>query len=497
MAKKKSKSKHDFRITNYGIANQVTGTSVLVEVDNTKILFDFGLFQSSKYDITQTYNINSRKFAVEMSELDFVLVSHAHIDHSGMLPILAQKQNKFNGKIITTEPTLPLMKINLHDGAFVQQQECKAHNKRKPNKPLVPLYSDEDVYNLMHMVRGYGFDEKIYLTDKLYIEFLHNAHMFGSASILLTYIKDEYTQKQLLFTGDISYKTKSPQPFTKQFGNRKLSPNVVITESTYGNRLHQPCDIVEVLAKHIRQECIVRKRKLFIPAFAIQRSSQIIYYLKKVHERYPDINEANIPIYLCGKMTNNAHNVIGNQVYKNYIDENWHEGYSCFEWGRVKKIDSFDKVESEVCSNDVGIVVASSGMLSGGNSVYIAEQLLPRQNVAFLACGFMGVATTGRAVLDTVNKSKKEVTIQGKRVRVKCHVLEPISLSGHGDANQLTQLIKDCDHKKLQCVILIHGEDESKEELKMKIESALGWHWVNDNNGKQVAIQKPKEIIKI
>ena len=497
MAKKK-KAKHDFKVKTYHVNSEVTGSAFLIQVDDTNILLDMGGFQSSVHDMRSVYNINAKKFAIPMEELDFVIVREAHYDHSAMLPILAQESSKFNGTVITTEPSLKLIKLNLHDSAFVQSQECKAYNKKNPNKPLYPLYNDQDVEKLLTMLRGYGYNEKIRLTDKIHIEFIANGHLYGSASLLITYQKDAHTQKTLYYSGDTNYCSKDHKPFTLTDDQRKVKPNVLIMESTYGNRFHQYEDTVELLANHIREQCIKRKRKLIIPAFAISRSTQLVYYLKEAHKRYPDINEANIPILFTGKMANTSHNIIGNEEFKHYVDEKWHDAYDIFKWGRVKKIDSFDVLESEIAKKEPSIVITSSGMMSQGWAAYIGEQLLPQYNTAFLMSGYVGIGTVGRAVLDTREKKKKQCTIQGKTVKVNATILEPLSLSGHGDRKQLLKLVRDTDHAKLQCVILVHGDKEAKESLKEAIEQELGYNWLTFDNGKKkVLIPKTNEIIKI
>ncbi len=489
--------KSDFRVSCYHIANEVTGSSFLVEVDGLKVLMDLGMFQSSKHDMRATYSMNLKKNKVPFKDLTHIILGHAHLDHTGLIPVCANENNDFNGIIMTTEPSLPLISLNVRDGAFIMQQECKAYNKKNPNKPLYPLYSMEDAEKVIPMIRGYGFDEKIWLNDKVYVEFIHNGHLFGSASVLLTYVKDEYTNKTLLYTSDTNYNTKQPKPFTKQSDGRIMKPNVVICESTYGNRKHKYIDIEKQLEEYVLEECVKNKRKLFIPAFAIGRSTQILYYLKKIHDKNKEIRDAKLPIYFCGKMMNQSHNIFGNDHYKNYIDEKWHEDYDLFKWGRVKKIDSFNDIEGEVIDNKAGIVIASSGMVTAGYSSYIAENIIGRGNVAYLQMGYMGEGTTGRAIAETRLKDKKTVTIQGKKVVVKAKVLEPISMSGHADCDQLCELVsKGCDNKKLQKVILVHGDDEAKRGLKESMEKALGYNWCH-SNGKEIIIPKPHESIKI
>ena len=363
----------------------------------------------------------------------------------------------------------------------------------------MPIYSMEDAERTIPMIQGYGYNDDIPLNERVSFRFIPNGHLFGSASIYLTYVKDEYTNKHLLFTGDHFYGATKNQvrPFTKEFSKEKtLKPSIVITEATYGGRYHEKNYDIEKELEKVILESHRKGHILFIPAFAISRSTQIVYYIKRIFERHPELmKDDNYPIYMSGKMMANAHRIIGSDRFKKeFVDERWHEAYDLFNWGRINKVDNFQDVESKLIDNKPKIIIASSGMLCGGYSAFLAEHLIPRGNVDVLFVGYQGDSTTGRVLIDRTKpdyKGKRVVTIQGKEIKIRCNVKGNLLLSGHADSKQLKELItKQCDGRVLKKVIIIHGDENAKEYLKEDLEKTLNM------DRKEVIIAKPNQPIK-
>lgn len=477
MGRKRKKEIPDFKLTNLGYKDEVTGTSVLLEIDGLRILFDLGSYQSQTEKIDSIYKKNAKKLGIDFSQIDYIIISHSHLDHCGMLGVLAKEELGFNGKVMCTEASSGLIALNIVDSAFIMQQETKAYNKRA-KKQLYPLYTMEDAEKVIPMIQGYGYNTDIYLNDKVYFRFIPNGHMFGSASIYLTYIKDEYTNKHILFTGDHFYNANELQrrPFTNDFDKNKiLKPSIVITEATYGNKLHNLSYDVEKDLEQYILESYRKNHVLFIPAFAIARSTQIAYYIKRIFKKHPEImKDENYKVYMSGKLMKNAHNIIGSERYKKeFVDEKWYDGYDLFQWDKIVKLDKFQDVEDKLLDNKPKIIIASSGMISGGYSTFLAEHLIPRGNVDILLCGYQADGTIGRKLLDFKDgKRGNRLTVQGKEVRIKCNVLGALTLSGHADKKQLSDLVaKQCDNKVLKSVLIIHGSEDAKESLKESIES--------------------------
>ena len=470
---------NDFILTSFQPDNQVTGSAFLLEIprEGLTILLDAGVFQDSRYNVKQSFDINKRKVSkIPWRDLTHVILTHAHLDHVGSLPLACVPELQFDGKIICTEASQSLIMLNCKDCAFVMDSQAKAWNKANPKKPILPLYLMEHADALIGRLQGYRYYEQIPLTPNVSVELVPTGHILGDCSVIITYMVDEYTTRRIFYSGDTNAWTDDPKPFTRQFDiSRVYDCDVVICESTYGVRLHEPMDVVERLGKIIQERCIEQHHVLFIPAFAIGRSAQVCYYLKQAFDRHPEWKNINLPIYLAGKMLLQSFNVYANPYnQRHFMDEDW-EDTGIFNWGRIQKIDNFPEVEEKLIDTKPKIIIASSGMVTGGYSTYLAQQLIGREKVTLLLSGYVGEGTYGRAILDTINKEKKQVTIQGAKYNVRCNVEERLSLSGHGDYNQLIKLVtQSMNPKKLKHVVIVHGGEEERQYMIEELGQRLG-----------------------
>ena len=480
----KNKNETDFRITPYHVNNSVTGSSVLVEVDGLKILLDIGMFQSQTHKLIDIYKINYEKLKIPFEELDYILISSGHADHCCGLGVIGRQDIDFKGRVISTELTQELIALNTRDSAFLMNGECEAYNK-KYNKDLKPLYTGIDVENAIEMIEGRGYGEKIRLNDKVSFEFVPNGHLSGDGSIYITYQKDEFTKKRLLYTGDHNYGRK--KPFTKAWEDRCLKAEVVITESTYSGRNHPKDDKFEELENAIIDVCLNKKQILFIPCFAIHRQTEVLYMLKQIFDKNDKLKRANIPIYSAGVMSGKAQRILGNAKYKCFYDEEWQKLDDVFEWERVEYIERFKDVESKLTDNKVKIVLSSSGMLCGGYASYLASCYIGRSNCHFLFTGYQAIGSVGDKIMSGLNKT---VSIQGKAYVVKCNVVGKINLSGHAGNDQLVGLVTSLNRKVLKKVIVIHGDDDRKELLKAQLDKTL-------DNSIEVIVPKVGQVIKV
>lgn len=470
MARPKKQVK-DFVVTNYGVYDEVTGTSVLVEVDGLHILFDFGLYQNGKLNIKESMKANIKsKFNIPLSEVDYIIITHSHADHCAMLPILFRDDSPFKGKILCTEASSSLISMVCCDSAFVQASQVKAYNKANPKQELLPMYTISEAEKVISHLQGYGYNENIWLNDRVYIEFIPNGHLFGSASIYLTFMKDEYETKHLLFTGDYNYKPKKPRSFTKEWNKDVLDVDVLITEATYGNKLHGWTDPEEYLEKYVLEQVIENRRVLLLPAFAVSRSTQLLNMVKHIYDRNDILSKRKIPVYLVGRMTQQAHNVLGNQYYKNgFVDERWHDDYSVFSWDKVNKIDKFADVEDKLIDSQPKIIIISGGM-GCGHSLFLLQQLCDKPWCAILGSGYASEGTPMRTINDAMIEGRTTVSLQGQRRMLNAKVLPPLEMSGHADYKQMLQLFtKGCNIKKLKHIIIVHGDEDSKGNLAEQI----------------------------
>ena len=479
-----------FKVTSFGIYDEVTATSVLVEVGGLKILMDLGMYQNNTMSGKDNFVANVKsKQGIPFNELDAVIITHQHCDHCGMLPTLLRPDVEFKGNIYVTEPTAPMISMVCCDSAFIQSEVVKAHNKKNPKNEIYPIYTMTEAEQIIKHLRGYRYNEQIWLNDKVYFEFIPNGHIFGSASIYLSYMVDEYTTKRLLFTGDYNYNPKIDRAFTKAWDtNRLLEPDVVITESTYGDKLHKWIEPEELLEKYILNEVVENRQVLVLPAFSIGRSTQLLSMVKHIYDRNKVLIDKRIPVYFCGKMTQRSHSIIGNPYYaKHFVDECWLKDYDVFNWGRVQKIDKFSDLESLV-DRQPKIIITSGGMGSGYSS-YLLQQFANKKWCSIVASGYSSPGTPVHTILSAKEENRSTVSIQGKQYQLKANVLQPLEMSGHSDYRQICDMIKNgCDQKKLKNIILIHGDEDSKANLKNEI--------AKSNREVDIKIAQAKETIK-
>lgn len=457
----------DFVFTSFQPDNEVTGSAFLLEIpdEGIKLLIDCGAYQDSSLTTKQVFDINSRKaLRIPWHELTHIVISHSHADHCGLLPLAMRDELGFNGKIICTEPSQPLISLNCQDAAFVMGSQVKSWNKLNPKKPLLPLFGMEHASELIKYLQGYGYYEKIPLTPNVDIELVPTGHLLGDASIIIEYRVNEYKTRRVFYTGDTNAWTTMPRPFTKQFDTERIYEcDTVICESTYGCRKHSGQDAMAQLEKVVEEHVIKGRGVLLIPTFAIGRSAQVAHLLKLIWNKHPEWEKINIPIYMAGMMMGKAFNTYSNEYYqKHFMDEEWSQS-EVFKWGRIQKIDKFNEVEEKLIDNKPKIILASNGMCTGGYTTYLCQQMVGRPNVALLFSGYVGEGTTGRAILDTLNKENKYVTIQGVKYRVRCQVPNRLELSGHADSTQLVNLlVRSFNENKLKRIIIVHGGEEER-----------------------------------
>ena len=457
----------DFIFTSFQPDNEVTGSAFLLEIpdEGIKLLIDCGAYQDSSLTTKQIFDINGRKaLKIPWHELTHIVISHSHADHCGLLPLAMRDELGFNGKIICTEPSQPLISLNCQDAAFVMASQVKSWNKLNPKKPLLPLFGMEHASELIKYLQGYGYYEKIPLTPNVDIELVPTGHLLGDASIIIEYRVNEYRTRRVFYTGDTNAWTTMPRPFTKQFDTEKIYDcDTVICESTYGCRKHSGQDAMAQLEKVVEEHVIKGRGVLLIPTFAIGRSAQVAHLLRLIWNKHPEWEKINIPVYMAGMMMGKAFSTYSNEYYqKHFMDEEWSQS-EVFKWGRIQKIDKFNEVEEKLIDNKPKIILASSGMCTGGYTTYLCQQMVGRPNVALLFSGYVGEGTTGRAILDTLNKENKYVTIQGVKYRVRCQIPNRLELSGHADSTQLVNLlVRSFNENKLKRIIVVHGGEEER-----------------------------------
>lgn len=485
---KRKKESSVFKVKSYQPNNFVTSSSILIEcIDGTKVLCDLGMAQDSKKSVEQLYKINQEKYLIPLNEVDAVVLFHLHNDHVGMCPILAQEKVDFKGSVIATELTAEMATHILYDGQRIHESEITKLKYSKGVK-LQPLFSKEDVDEVVKMIKGYGYFDKIKLSDNLTLELLPASHIAGASQGLFTY-DDGEVKETLLYTSDI-YFGDEEKPFTKSIIDKCLKVNHLIIESTYGLQdrdrpMGNPMDFLE---KIIEEYVVGRNKTLWLPTFAMGRSTTLYYYMNEILKRNKLIREANIPIYFAGQLMQNGHTTIGKDKYTCFYDDKWNtkEAREIFTNGKFQFLTQRKDVEHFCYNNTRKIVFSSSGMADKGYSALLAEAYVSNKKVVMCSCGYMADGSLGRAL----REKEEYVNVNGNTRKVRLEYLGVVpSIGGHASYEGLIDYIKTFNLNVLKNIILVHGATEAKESLKQGIEKNV--------KNKNVFIIKQNEMIKL
>lgn len=433
-----------------GGSGTVTGSKFYLHTDEIKILVDCGLFQGVK----ELREQNWERLPIDVSQIDYVLLTHGHLDHCGYLPLLVRQG--FRGKILGTLPTLEIARIILEDSAKIQEEEADNANKEAYSKhnPALPLYTKEDAAFALKFFEHVEEGEKISLADHCDATFLYNGHIIGS-----TYIEIDLFGKRLVFSGDVGRQVDELLDPPKQ----PEWADYLFVESTYGDRQH-PDEYVGQILTNLIKETLYKKGTLIIPSFAVERLQSLMYQLWKLYKknRIP-----NIPIFVDSPMGNNVL-----EVFKNF--PNWHK-LTIEEYhnmcNHITLVSSYAETWETIDDPRPKIVIAGSGMVTGGRVLTYIKQLGDMETTSILIVGFQAEETRGRKLLEGAT----ELKIYGKYVPIKAKVNHLESLSAHADQDELLTwmgAIKNIPEK----VFLVHGEKDAMEIYKDKIQEQLGWH---------------------
>jgi metallo-beta-lactamase family protein len=433
------------KIQFYGAAQQVTGSKHLVTTNKgTKILLDCGLFQGIG---TTEFNLH---FGFDPKEVDFLILSHAHIDHTGLVPRLVKKG--FAGTIYATPATKDLCEIMLLDSAFIQEKDLERVNKRRigrNEKPYELLYNAEDVAAALKLFKTIDYETPFVIEEGVTAKYFDAGHLLGSAGVYLTF-EEEYKTKTLFFTGDIGRPNdkilRSPVPFPQA--------DYIICESTYGDRLHEAeVDMKSHLLKIVYQTCIEKKGKLLIPAFAVDRTQELIYALDQLSNQglLP-----KIPVYIDSPLSVKATMVMKNNEecfnpeILAYIK---HDG-DAFAFENLHYIS--DVMESKALndSKQPCIIISSSGMAEAGRIKHHIKNNVEKSSTTILLVGYCSPESLG-AVLKS---GAKEVRIFGETLKVRADIEIMDSFSAHADYKEMIQHLSCQDASKVQKLFLVHGE---------------------------------------
>jgi len=439
-----------------GAARTVTGSQHLLTINNKKILLECGLFQGRRKD---TYEKN-KNFSFDPKEIDTLILSHAHIDHSGNIPHLVK--DGFRGPIYSTSATKDLCEIMLKDSAYLQQRDIEWLNKK--NKKHIPdesLYSIEDVDAAIQYFVPVNYNTATEIFPGVTAYFQDAGHILGSAGIFLEIEEENGKKINFGFSGDIGrYDTpiiKDPDYF------RDL--DLLIMESTYGNRLHTKKDEVEEEVAKVVRQVFDRKGKIIIPAFAVGRTQLLVYVFHKLFDqkRIPEI-----PIYVDSPLAVNATKVFKDhpecfdrETSRIFLES----GNDPFGFGRLKYISTVDQSKELNDINDPIIIISASGMAEGGRILHHLANNIGNPKNLVLFVGYAAEQTLARKIMDGI----KQVNILGEEYSVNCQIKIMDYFSGHADQNELLDYLSLNPQKRLKNIFLVHGEEDQALPLKEKI----------------------------
>jgi metallo-beta-lactamase family protein len=431
-----------------GGAETVTGSKHLLKTPELTVLIDCGLFQGTKFLREQNWeNLNT-----DVSEIDAIILTHAHLDHCGYIPLIVK--NGFKGKIYMTEPTRELTKLILLDSAKLQEEDAEKANRHHYSKhhPAKPLYTINDAEKSFRQFFTVAENREIKLSNHIHIRFKQCGHILGACSVEVTCY-----DKIIIFSGDIgrnhSFVLPAPDFFTQA--------DFLVMESTYGDRLHDSANLYDEL-EHWINLTVKNKGNIIIPSFAVGRAQEIIYILHQLKEqnRIPK----NLPIILDSPMAAAATDIVLEYAdYTNIDQQKWIEILDTITINR-----DYEQTEVIVHDKQSKIIIAGSGMITGGRVLeYLKHDIGNSKNTVFIV-GFQAEGTRGRALL---NKSY-ELKMHGKYYRVKANIVEITGLSAHADQSELIDWIKKYQNPPKQ-IMLVHGEPSPLEALRVKIQSEL------------------------
>jgi len=451
----------DVKITFLGAAGTVTGSRFLVSTQNSSVLVDCGMFQGDR----ETEALNRSAPTIETSNLSAVVLTHAHLDHCGFLPVLTK--NGYKGPIFSTHFTKELAGLVLRDSAHLQMDDAKFNEE--PG-----LYNLSDVEKTLEKFKDCNYRTPIHINDEFSVTFYPAGHILGSSFILL-----EVAGKKLLFTGDMG-RANHPllaAPDVAPAGNI----DAVISESTYGDRIHETP--VELFAQEINA-ALKRGGQILIPAFAIDRTEVILMALRDLMEKKAI---PTIPVYVDSPMAISALNYYREAVRDNAteikagVSEHW-ANQDPFDAGTL--FQAFTTEESKRLNENEGpsILISASGMASGGRVVHHLAFMLPDPKNTVILVGFQAIGTRGRQLIEGANKVK----IHGDWVNVAAHIANVESFSVHADGDELIQWLKTIN--KPTHLYLVHGEPESQATFKSRLVKELGWDVVIPNSGESFTL---------
>lgn len=442
------------KLTFIGADHEVTGSCHCLQVCGKTILVDYGMEQGIN-------TFENAPLPVDPAFVDYVLLTHAHVDHSGMLPSLYAKG--FRGQIFMTDPTADLCSIMLRDCAHIQMQEAEWKNrkaKRSGKEIVEPVYNMEDADGTIKLIVPCHYNTVVTVCDGVKIRFTDIGHLLGSASIEV-WINENGLEKKIVFSGDIG---NTDQPLIKDPA-KTAEADYVVVESTYGDRLHttERPDYVKELTE-ILQETFDRGGNVVIPSFAVGRTQELLYFLRQIKNDKLVKGHENFPVYVDSPLAVEATGIFHKNVYGCFDEEAMaliRQGINILSFPGLHLSITSDESKAINFDEEPKVIISASGMCEAGRIRHHLKHNLWRPECTILFVGYQAVGTLGRSIVD----GAQEVKLFGETIGIRASIRKLAGLSGHADKNGLLDWLEGFE-KKPDRVFVVHGEDSVCEAFK-------------------------------
>lgn len=437
-------------IYSLGAAQEVTGSKHVIEVDGKAVLIDCGAFQGRRAEADR----KNRQFEVPADKLEAVVLTHAHFDHSGLLPMLGL--NGFKGNIYATPATRDLANIIMMDSARIQARDAEYLGKQAARKGEAfywkPLYTETDAINTVNQIVTVSYNRPTWITSYMQLEFYDAGHILGSAMAVLTIKEDNGKITKVAYTGDLGRKGKAI------IRDPALLPPVdfMILESTYGNRLHESTDDALEMLANVANDAYKMNGKIIIPAFAIERTQELVYYFHTLVDKkvIPEI-----PIYVDSPMAVNATSIF--QIHPECYDIETHEAFikhhqNPFGFNSLRFISSVEESKSLNKMKGPMIIISADGMCEAGRITHHLANNIDDSTNQILLVGFMAEHTLGRRL----QNRELEVKIMGEWHNVRANITQINAFSAHADYQEAIDWLKSMDTSGLKRIFMVHGEPD-------------------------------------
>lgn len=451
------------KITFVGADHEVTGSCHYIEACGRHMLVDYGMEQGR--DLFENIDI-----PVEASRIDYVFLTHAHIDHSGLLPLLAK--NGFTGKIYATEATTDLAGIMLRDSAHIQMFEAEWRNRKAKRSKDIPLYTP--IYDMADAVAAIGsfvpvpYDEKTSVDEGIEVRFTDVGHLLGSAAVEL-WLTEEGITKKIVFSGDIGNKD---QPLLKDPGYVKEA-DYVLVESTYGDRLHatEKVDYIKELAI-VLDGTFARGGNVVIPSFAVGRTQEMLYFIREIKQKGLIRTNPQFKVYVDSPLAVDATEVFHKNGRSCFDEEAMRfvlEGINPLDFPGLNLAITSDESKEINDIEEPKVIISASGMCDAGRIRHHLKHNLWRPESTILFVGYQSVGTLGRSLVEGAEKVK----LFGEEIDVKAEIAKLTGLSGHADRDGLIDWMRGFEVKPSK-VFVVHGEDSVTEAFAKTLNDELG-----------------------